>query len=106
MYGVRKIRMKTGTRLVAELEQGTPFKSVRKRAGVSYWEVLIWCLRGRRRFHNSPFAPKDDHLVFLQALAELRHRTGCNLGLILNWIVSPFKPSDSEPLTPEVSRNA
>jgi hypothetical protein len=101
MYRARHIRMRIATRLVSELERGTPFRTVRKRAGVSWWEVLVWCLRGRQRFHNSPFAPKDDHLVFLQALADLRHRTGCNLGLILNRVVAPF-----EPATPEMSRNA
>lgn len=101
MYHARHIRRKTGIRLVAELGQGTPFRTVRKRTGVSWWEILIWCLRGRRRFHNSPFAPKDDHLVFLQALADTRHRTGCDLGPILNWIVRPFKPRHRD-----VSRSA
>jgi len=85
--------MKTGTLVVEELERATPSRTVRKRAGVSWWEILIWCLRGRQRFHNSPFAPKDNHLVFLQALADIRHRRGCNLGPILNWIVSPFESS-------------
>jgi len=90
------LRMKTGTRLVTELEQGTPFRTVRRRAGVSWWQVFVWCLRGRRRFHNSPFSPKDNHLVFLLELADIRRRTGCSLGPILNWIVSPFVAASRE----------
>jgi len=96
MLRARRIRSKAGARFIEELERGTPFRTVRKRAGVSYWEVLIWCLRGRRRFHNSPFAPKDNHLVFLQALADLRQRRGCNFGLIINIIISPFKSTISK----------
>jgi hypothetical protein len=91
MFRTQRIRTKLAVQLVAELEQGTPFRIARKRAGVSKWKVFIWCLRGRRRYHNSPFAPQDDHTQFLLALAGARHRTGCNLGPILNRLVGPFE---------------
>jgi hypothetical protein len=92
MLRVRNIRLRAGARLVAKLEEGTPFRIVRKHAGVSWWEVLVWCLRGRQRFHNNPFTPKDNHLVFLQALSDVRRRTGCDLGPILNRVVEPVDP--------------
>jgi len=91
MLRVRHIRMRTGARLVAELEEGTPFRTARRRVGVTWREVLVWCLRGHQRFHNSPFSPKDNHLVFLEALGDVRRRTGCDLGPILNRIVEPVE---------------
>jgi hypothetical protein len=91
MFRTDRIRTKLAVRLVAELEQGTPFRTARKRAGVSLWQVFIWCLRGRRRYHNSPFAPQDGHTQFLLALAGARQRTQCNLGPVLNRLVGPFE---------------
>jgi hypothetical protein len=95
MLRIRHFRIRTDARLVEELERGTPFRAARRRAGVSWWEVFIWCLRGRRRFHSSPFSPHDSHTALLLALADTRSRTGCDLGPVINWLVGAFQTPSS-----------
>src|SRR5690349_8993450 len=101
MFTIRRIRTKSAARLVAELDQGRSFRTARKRAGVFWWQVLIWCYRGRARYHNSPFSPQDQHTAFLLALAGSRHRTRCNLGLIVNWLVEPYEPCPAPAEVPQ-----
>jgi hypothetical protein len=84
---------RTGTLLVRELSRGTPFKDARLYAGVSWWEVLLRCLHGRRRFRSGSPAQKHRDSVFLLALAGARRRSRCDLGPILNWLVRPFEAS-------------
>src|SRR4051794_5324908 len=87
----RKVMSRTEKLLIRELDGGTPFRAARMLAGVSWWDVFLWCLRGCRRFSNRPCPPKDRNSVFLFALADARRRTGCNLGLIINRLVRPFE---------------
>jgi hypothetical protein len=92
MIFTRNIKSHRSARLVAELDQGNGFRAARRRAGVSWWDVHVWCLRGRGRVHNSPFSPQEAHAAFLLALAAARARTRCRLGPILDRLVRAYEP--------------
>jgi hypothetical protein len=89
--------------LIRELERGTPFQAARSQAGVSWWELFLWCLRGRPWFGRGPFLATDANSKFLLALTATRRQTGCDLGVIMNRLVHPFEYfAGSEP--PPVNR--
>jgi hypothetical protein len=96
-FHIHRVTRELGAFLVHELDRGTSFRAALEHAGVSRWDVLVWCLRGRWRYHDRPLSPKDRHSLFLLALAEARRRNGSDLGLIINRLVRPFESYSRPP---------